>query len=230
MKRNDTIGIVGVIKGAPSIIVDAPDWDQRIYETELMRERPSGTQDKFILQFIGRAAVSKEMLEQITDGAAVMVGGELRSENVIEPKPEENRVKIFIYAEMIALNTAGVPDQNEVKLCGRICTEPRKGRGRRNCKEKYIPSTNIMLAVNTPSPQYIPCVCYGEAARVAEKFAVGTYVEIYGRFKSRLFKKRIEGKKIPFMCTAYEVGVLEMKYEIDDETETQDKNGKEGKE
>lgn len=230
MKRNDTIGIIGVIKGAPRIIVDAPDWDQRIYETELMRERPSGTQDKFILQYIGHAAGSKEKLEQITDGAVVMVGGELRSENVIEPKPEENRVKIFIYAEVIALNTMGVPDQNEVKLCGRICAEPRKCRGRRNHKENYIPSTNIILAVNTPSPQYIPCLCYGEAARTAEKLKVGTYVEIYGRFKSHLFRKRIEGKKIPFMCTAYEVGVLEMKYEIDDEAETQDKDRKEEKE
>lgn len=96
MSRNNTIGIVGEITAPPELIVDAADWARKVYEVELTRTRPSGTEDTYILQYDGRAAGSKEMLERITEGAEIFCGGEIRSENVHDPKPEENRVKVFI--------------------------------------------------------------------------------------------------------------------------------------
>ena len=212
MSRNNTIGIVGEITAPPELIVDAADWARKVYEAELTRTRPSGTEDTYILQYDGRAAGSKEMLERITEGAEIFCGGEIRSENVHEPKPEENRVKVFIFAEIIAVNDPPVEDQNEVTICGNIC-KPPSGREtkRRTRKGQRVTVTRLVVAVNTPTgAYYVPCVCWNEQAEKAADLKVGDYVEIYGRFQSRDFKKHIQGRKLPYLSKSYEVSVVEL--------------------
>ena len=212
MSRNNTIGIVGEITTPPELIVDAADWARKVYEVELTRTRPSRTKDTYILQYDGRAAGSKEMLERIKEGAEIFCGGEVRSENVHEPKPEENRVKVFIFAEIIAVNDPPVEDQNEVTICGNIC-KPPSGREtkRRTRKGQRVTVTRLVVAVNTPTgAYYVPCVCWNEQAEKAADLKVGDYVEIYGRFQSRDFKKRIQGRKLPYLSKSYEVSVVEL--------------------
>ena len=219
MSRNNTIGIVGEITAPPELIVDAADWARKVYEVELTRMRPSGTEDTYILQYDGRAAGSKEMLERITEGAEIFCGGEIRSENVHDPKPEENRVKVFIFAEMIAVNDPPVEDQNEVTICGNIC-KPPSGREtkRRTRKGQRVTVTRLVVAVNTPTgAYYVPCVCWNEQAEKADDLKVGDYVEIYGRFQSRNFKKRIQGRKLPYLSTSYEVSVVRLEAESKEE-------------
>ena len=65
MSRSNTIGIVGRIIDTPELIVDAANWERKVYETKLKRVRPSGTEDIFILQFDGCAAGSEEMVKKI---------------------------------------------------------------------------------------------------------------------------------------------------------------------
>lgn len=219
MSRNNTIGIVGEITAPPELIVDAADWARKVYEAELTRTRPSGTEDTYILQYDGRAAGSKEMLERITEGAEIFCGGEIRSENVHDPKPEENRVKVFIFAEMIAVNDPPVEDQNEVTICGNIC-KPPSGREtkRRTRKGRRVTVTRLVVAVNTPTgAYYVPCVCWNEQAEKAADLKVGDYVEIYGRFQSRNFKKCIQGRKLPYLSTSYEVSVVKLEAENKEE-------------
>ena len=219
MSRNNTIGIVGEITALPELIVDAADWARKVYEVELTRTRPSGTEDTYILQYDGRAAGSKEMLERITEGAEIFCGGEIRSENVHDPKPEENRVKVFIFAEMIAVNDPPVEDQNEVTICGNIC-KPPSGREtkRRTRKGRRVTVTRLVVAVNTPTgAYYVPCVCWNEQVEKADDLKVGDYVEIYGRFQSRNFKKRIQGRKLPYLSTSYEVSVVKLEAESKEE-------------
>ena len=219
MSRNNTIGIVGEITAPPELIVDAADWARKVYEVELTRTRPSGTEDTYILQYDGRAAGSKEMLERITEGAEIFCGGEIRSENVHDPKPEENRVKVFIFAEMIAVNDPPVEDQNEVTICGNIC-KPPSGREtkRRTRKGRRVTVTRLVVAVNTPTgAYYVPCVCWNEQSEKADDLKVGDYVEIYGRFQSRNFKKRIQGRKLPYLSTSYEVSVVKLEAESKEE-------------
>lgn len=207
MSRNNTIGIVGTIATPPQLVVDAASWKDKLYETTLTRTRPSDTEDTFILQFDGRAAGSEEMLAKITEGVEVLIGGEIRTQNLHNPQPEENRVKVYIYAEVIAINDPPVDDQNEVKLRGRVCKPPQfRKRGYRTPSGKRISKTNILIAVNTPSnSSYIPCICLGETAFSANALKIGDYVEIYGHFLSRKFKKKINGRELPFLSTAYEV-------------------------
>ncbi|MBD5498039.1 MAG: single-stranded DNA-binding protein [Lachnospiraceae bacterium] len=212
MKRKDTIGIVGRIAARPKLVIDAEDWAQKVYETVLTRKRHSGTEDTFVLQFNGRAAGSVDMLEKITEGTEVLVGGEIRTQNVYEPKPEESSVKIYIYAEVIRENIPSVKDQNEVELSGTICKEPHIKTVRSRTRDgKRLACANIMVAVNAQSgTYYIPCVCWDWAAYSAKLMKVGECVKIFGRLQSRNYKKWVKGKEIPFLRTTYEVCVINL--------------------
>ena len=128
-------------------------------------------------------------------------------------------MKVFIFAEMIAVNDPPVEDQNEVTICGNIC-KPPSGREtkRRTRKGRRVTVTRLVVAVNTPTgAYYVPCVCWNEQAEKADDLKVGDYVEIYGRFQSRNFKKRIQGRKLPYLSTSYEVSVVRLEAESKEE-------------
>lgn len=221
MSRNNTIGIVGTITEKPHLILDATDWKRKVFETKIKRTRPSGAEDEAILQYSGQAAGTEEMLEKITEGAEVFVGGEIRTQNIKKPKPTQSRVKIYIFAELIGVNNPPVEDQNEVKICGNVCREPRtRNANKRAGHRKPLPVTDIIVAVNNPAgSHYIPCVCWQNVAEVAAQLEVGAYVEIYGRFQSRQFRKYIKGKPAPYLMTAYEVSVIGLGLESNEEDE-----------
>lgn len=226
MERVNTIGIVGTISEKPRLILDAKDWRQRVYETMLRRERKTGGLfDEMILRYSGKSAGSEAALELIDDGVEVMIGGEIQSENVNKPAPEENRVKVFIFAELIAVNDPPADPQNEVKICGTICRPPRVRNKKRRGNQKYtVMVTDFIVAVNGKSgAQYVPCVCWGADAKAAAALEVGTNVEIEGHFQSRQFKKYIDGKEAPYLCTAYEVSASKFGYEEKDTEEGEDK-------
>lgn len=213
MSRNNTIGIVGRITTPPQLVLDAKDWERRVYETTLTRTRPSGKEDTFILQFSGRAAYEEKAIEKLTVGTEVLVGGEIKTENVRDPRPEENRVKVYIHAEIIAINDPPAKNQNQVKICGYLCKAPKfKEAQRRASKRRQVETASIIVAVNSlTGPNYIPCVCFGWEALAASTLKIGDYVEIYGRFQSRERKKRVEGRKPPYLCTVYEVCTVRLK-------------------
>lgn len=207
MSRNNTIGIVGIISAPVKMIVDADNWMQKVYETTITRTRPSGTTDTFILQFPARAAGTIVMLEKITEGTEVLIGGEIRTENVSNPRPEENRVKIYIYAEMIAINDPPANNQNEVNLRGFICRAPwYKVTKFRQPNGKKLQVTDTIIAINTPTgTSYIPCAFFGKAAIYATTLKVGDRVDVYGRMQSRKYEKKIAGHEAPYLFRAYEV-------------------------
>ncbi len=232
MKRNNTIGIVGRIASAPELILDAKDWKQKVYETKLSRIRANGKEDVFTLRFAGHAAGTEEMTRQVSEGVEVLVGGSILSENVHNPKPEESKVITYINAEIMAVNNPPADQQNEVELKGRVCRPPynRKSNYQKKESGKKIRVTEFLLAVNTrDGASYIPCVCKGDEAVQANELKVGDYVKIYGFYKSRTFKKRIEGKKIPFLRTTHEIHVLKLKVskEYDKKEDTRKEEGDE---
>lgn len=230
MSKTDMIGIVATIKDKPRLVLDTGDWKRRVYETEIVRRRlNSDKTDTFFLQYEGgAAATAEEELEKIDAGVEVMIAGELRTKNINHPKDWEGRTKIYIRAEVIVVNDPPADQQNEVRLCGRICKEPHKWKTRKHRKRKReITTASMIVAVNEKSgAHYIPCVCWGEIAEAVAGLKVGTYVEIEGRFQSREYVKRIESKQAPFLCISHEVAVYKMGYESE-ETEENEEAGKE---
>ena len=213
MNRNNTIGIVGRITAPVRLIVDAQEWEQKTYETTLTRTRPSGVEDTYTLQFDAAAAGTEEPLETLAEGADVLIGGEIRTEDVKDPKPEENRTKIYIHAEVITQNNPPVKSQNEVSLCGYICKQAKvRTTNRRLPNGRKIKTADTIVAVSTPwGTSYIPCICFGWAAIYAATLKKGDYVEISGRFQSRKYKKRIEGYELLYKMTTREVCVVKIK-------------------
>lgn len=211
MNRNNIIGIVGRIMEPVCLIVDADDWKQKVYETTLIRIRPSGVEDTYTLQFTGRAAGTQEKLKGLKEETEVLIGGEIRTENVSNPLPTQNRVKIYINAELITENNPPAKNQNEVNLCGCICKQAVvRTTGRRRPNGRPIKTADTILAVRTPEgTSYIPCICFGWAAIYAATLKKGDRVEIYGRFQSRHYRKKIEGA-LPVRKTTYEVCVVKI--------------------
>ena len=72
--KNNKIKIAGVIKDKPQLILDASEYERRKYETKLVAERKSGTEDVLILQFDG-SAMQEEDFEKLEAGTCVIVAG-----------------------------------------------------------------------------------------------------------------------------------------------------------
>lgn len=213
MNRKNTIGMVATIKKKPRLILDAQDACDRVYETEIIRKRQKAEIfDTFILRYSGKSAGSEEVLRKLAEGVEVLIAGEIRTENKYKPAASENSVTIFIFAEVIAVNEPPAEQQNEVKICGRICKIPRT---RETYAKKGKPNTvtSMIVAVNVASgAHFIPCVCFGKISKVAAGLPVGTCVEITGRMQSREFKKRVKGNDVPFLCVAHEVSITRLTY------------------
>lgn len=219
MSKNNAAGIVGIITTKPRVVMDAPTWAQKVYEAVLEYRRPSGTKDKFFVQFPGQAAGTKKALLNIKKGKEVLIGGEVRTQNMDNPEPHEPRVKICIYAKVIAVNDPPADPQNEVKLCGHICKDPRIATARFG----KIAVTSFIVAVNSHhGADYIPCVCWRNVAEAAVKLKVGAYVEITGRMQSREYKKKMPDGKPPYLATTHEVSVTQLGFAEDtDEQKTE---------
>lgn len=215
MKKDNVVGIVATIKKKPHMVIDAEDWKERVYQTEIERERQNGGKtDTFILQYNGAAAGTEDALEEFSEGTEILVCGEVRSRNRKKKEEWESRTVIYIFAETILKNDPPAEQKNEVFLRGRICKEPRtqKVLRKNHGQEEEVQITEIVVAVNVKSgAHYIPCACWRENAELAAGLNVGTCVEVKGRMRTREITKRIKGKEIPFLTRNYEVSVYDLK-------------------
>lgn len=220
--RNNKIKIAGVIKGKPQMILDASEFERRKFETKIVAERKSGTEDILILQFEG-SAIAQEDFEKLDDGSAIRLRGEIRTENEKEIVPTAPTVKIFIAAEKMQLLEKVESKLNEVKLCGHICKEPRV---RQTAKGTHIADIMVSVKGRRGSVSFIPCICWQNVADAMEKIKKGTYVEVEGRFQSRDYQKQIEGAT-PYLMTAYEVSVVQLGVDFGDDTAAAEEAGAE---
>ena len=96
-------------------------------------------------------------------------------------------------------------DENMIELKGTLCKPPSfrsTPMGREIC--------DLMLAVNRPygRSDYLPCITWGQKAREAAQWDVGTNVVLNGRIQSRQYTKIIDGEYVE--KTAYEVSVIDI--------------------
>lgn len=211
MKKNK-IKIAGTIKSNPAMILDAPEFARKKFETKIAVERKSGEEDILILQFEG-AAIGEGDFEKLDAGAKIFVNGEIHTENEREIVPDKPNVKIFVAADEIQIPEKFENGLNRVKICGCICREPRN---RLTAKGKDI--ADIMIAVKGRNGiSFIPCICWnGAADTVKSKVKKGMYVEAEGRFQSREYKKKLAKDAPKYIMTAYEVAISKL--------ETKEKN------
>lgn len=95
---------------------------------------------------------------------------------------------------------------NQIFLNGYICKEPTY---RETPMGRSI--SDICLAVNRPYSRsdYLPCIFWGNNAKIVSRLPVGCQIQLWGRIQSRAyFKKTGQGVE---ERTAYEVSVSRMK-------------------
>lgn len=213
MERNE-VRITGRICEDIQLIADAAEWGRKLYETKISTARYSGVEDVLILQFPAAAVGTGKELKAIGKDTRIKLTGEIRTENEKEIVATKPSVKIFVYASSVELAEETEEDANEVILGGNICKEtvPRK-------TPKGTNVTDMIVAAGTGKPAFVPCVCWCEAAEAAADLTKGTHVEVKGRIQSREFKKHVKGSDVPFLLTAYEVSVVEMRAEVEEAEE-----------
>ena len=155
--------------------------------------------------------VSERLIDVTSDyrGCVLQVSGQFRSYNRHEEN--RNRLVLSVFAREAVLASLEDEDEqnpNHIFLDGYVCKHPVY---RKTPLGREI--ADVLLAVNRPygKSDYIPCICWGRNARFADKFEVGSHIQIWGRIQSREYQKKIAEDQYE-KRVAYEVSVSKLEY------------------
>lgn len=187
--------LCGTLAAAP--VFSHSGRGESFYSFPLEIERLSGAYDT--VNVIARGSLLESI--ELKEAEKICVMGELRSFN--NKSGEGARLVITIFAKEILL--CGGEDTNIIRLIGTLCKKPNlrtTPMGRDIC--------DLMLAVNRKygRSDYLPCIAWGQKAREATEWDVGTTVSLEGRIQSRTYIKLIDD--VPVEKTAFEVSVIEI--------------------
>ena len=155
--------------------------------------------------------VSERLIDVTSDyrGCVLQVSGQFRSYNRHEEN--RNRLVLSVFAREAVLASQEDEDEqnpNHIFLDGYVCKHPVY---RKTPLGREI--ADVLLAVNRPygKSDYIPCICWGRNARFADKFEVGSHIQIWGRIQSHEYQKKIAEDQYE-KRVAYEVSVSKLEY------------------
>lgn len=188
--KNNMVTVVGLLK-SPFELKNKRNGKE-YFCSEITTERSSGVVDEIPILVPGGLIDPKIKWEK----EFILINGEFRSKN------EDGHVKLFVFArEMKAI--IGCDFENKICLDGFVCKKPEY---RTTPFGREI--TDLLLAVNGEyrGTSYLPCICWGQNAKIAASLSVGTHVKVAGRIQSRKYEKEIcEGEYET--RTAYEVSI-----------------------
>ena len=187
--------LCGVMAAAPSFSHSSRGLD--FFTFPLTVERLSGNTDTLNILLRADQLAALEPAGQ----SKLCVVGEVRSFN--SRRGTGARLVITVLAR--ELRFCDEEDSNLVRLTGTLCKAPNLRStplGREIC--------DLMLAVNRHygRSDYLPCICWGLAAREAAGWEIGTHVQLEGRLQSRDYIKLTETG--PLQRTAYEVSATQI--------------------
>lgn len=195
VKINNYAMLRGTLAQAPCFSHE--NRGEKFYQFPLEVLRLSGAADTI------NVIVRRELAESVEPENAqkLCVSGELRSFN--NKSGEGPKLIISVFARGLWFDDG--EDENIIELTGTVCKQPNlrvTPMGREIC--------DLMIAVNRRygRSDYLPCIAWGERARAAANWAVGSVVELDGRIQSRKYTKNIDGASVE--KTAYEVSVIDI--------------------
>src|SRR5574344_74827 len=144
--------------------------------------------------------------------------GHVRTRNFTDEEEKRNHLSVFAYAEDFVKidddSYAAITDKNLVTLTGFVCKQPTY---RTTNSGRII--TDLLIACNRKfgKSDYIPVICWGANAKMAEKLRVGDEISVEGRFQSRRYRRKsdIENRT----NVAYEVSATNFTIANDTPTE-----------
>ena len=168
---------------AGGLMADHSAYGETIYAGTLCVPRLSGTVDRLPLTVPGR------LVNELPSGTTIAVRGQVRSYN--RHTETGSRLLLTVFAREVEplceLEADDLP-QNEVLLVGSLC-KPPVFRTTPFMRE----IADLLLAVNRAyrKADYIPCIAWGRAARLAAELPVGCKVRLEGRLQSRVYTKTL---------------------------------------
>lgn len=190
--ENNRIRLVGTPVKEPVYSHSARGVHFHLFPLRVLRL--SGAED--ILPILIRA----EQLPLLTgrDGRKLELLGQIRSFN--NRREEGPRLVITVLAREIFYTDE--EDDNQVLLRGALCKNPNL-----RCTPMGRDICDLMLAVNRAygRSDYLPCICWGQSARLLASCSVGQSLTLEGRLQSRSYRKLTDAGAEE--RTAYEISV-----------------------
>ena len=195
VKINNYAMLRGTLAAAPCFSHE--NRGEKFYQFPIEVLRLSGAADTINVIVRGELAEGLE----ITGEGKLCLSGELRSFN--NKSGEGPKLIISVFARELWFDSG--EDENVIALTGTICKQPNlrvTPMGREIC--------DLMIAVNRRygRSDYLPCIAWGERARAAAGWSVGSVVELTGRIQSRKYTKNLDGVSVE--KTAFEVSVIDI--------------------
>lgn len=155
--------------------------DEVFYSTSMQIDRLSGVVDTLPLTY------SLKMPFKMEKGKRVSLEGQVRTHN------EDKKLLIYVFVRSCRDAIKEEEDNNVALLSGFVCNKPNY---RKTPLGREI--TDLIVAINRihNKSDYLPCICWGRAAKYAELYPVGTKVNIVGRLQSREYTKTIDTETV----------------------------------
>lgn len=196
--RNNKVTLQGQIVKALSF--NHIHMGEKFYSFILKTDRRSGVSDMLPI------LVSEKIIDtsKLRVGECISIWGTFRSYN--QKVGEKTRLILFVLADEIETQNDYKCELNCIELNGYLCKEPQY---RKTPAGREI--ADILLAVNRPygKSDYIPCICWGRNAKLAESMSIGEEIRISGRIQSREYKKVISETESETRI-AYEVSISKL--------------------
>lgn len=197
MKDNNSICLSG--KLIDKLVFDHEIYGEKFYRTYCGCNRTSGYRDSVPI------IISERLLDEfpVTTGVLLEIEGQIRTHNYL--KDGKSISNIYVFATDLKL-AKDVVFRNEAKLVGYVC---RKAEYRETTGGRVV--ADLILAVNRAygKSDYIPIIVWGRNAKFARNIEVGQKLEVYGRFQSRGYIKKM-GNGTEVARVAYELSVSRM--------------------
>ena len=196
--ENNKVTLAGFISKEPEYSHTSKLGDS-YYISEIEVVRNSGAVDKLPVIFS-----EDKLYTFVTANASehfVSITGSYRSRN--EEVDGNTKLSLFVFVDNIELVDLGSGNKNEIELSGFLVKAPVyrvTPLGRTVC--------DIMLAVNRnvrSRSDYIPCIVWGNSAKLIKDSPGGTKIKLVGRIQSRSYTKVIGENREERV--AYEVSV-----------------------
>ncbi|GHV05679.1 single-strand DNA-binding protein [Clostridia bacterium] len=195
MELMDTnaVKLAGTIATPPAFSHEAHGHD--FYTCMLAVRRLSGSED------ILRIQVPEMRRRELVAGERVALSGHMRSYN----NRSGTGSRLVLSVLLREWGTPTGEDINDLRLTGTLCKPPIY---RKTPLGREISDLLVAVSRGRGRSDYMPCICWGAAARRAAEFKTGDRVELPGRVQSREYTKLEDGAEVK--KTAYEISAAEI--------------------
>jgi len=205
MQQNNIIKLTGKIINQP--FENHKIYNEIFYIFNIKIKRLSQTYD--ILPVTVSQRIINNNLTKLEPNKFINITGQIRSYNNFDLNNNKTRLILTVFAQNINFDAYDFNNNNNFNqafLNGYICKKPIY---RKTPLGREI--TDILLAVNRfyNKSDYIPCIAWGQNAKLTSKLNISDNIKLTGRLQSRDYQKKMPDGEI-LNKTTYELSISKL--------------------